>query len=95
MSTPMRHDAGGDASRGSMSLGQPLLLKPAEAARQLGVSERTLWANTQPRGPIPSVRIGNCVRYSSDQLRRYIDQQTSAAVESSVAPGSPFVQMEN
>ena len=66
---------------------QTLLLKPIDAARQLGVSERTLWAQTHPRGPIPCVRIGNCVRYSSDQLRQFIEQQASAAAGSLVGPG--------
>ena len=49
-----------------------LLLKPRDASLTLGISERTLWAQTQPRGPIPCVRIGNCVRYSVEQLQAYI-----------------------
>ncbi len=46
-----------------------LLLKPREAAARLTISERQLWAKTKPRGPIPCVRIGGCVRYSADALR--------------------------
>jgi excisionase family DNA binding protein len=53
------------------------LLKPREAARRLQVSERTLWANTVPRGDIPAVRIGNCVRYSEDALAEFAVRQTS------------------
>lgn len=54
-----------------------LLLKPLDASRTLGISERTLWAQTQPRGPIPCVRIGNCVRYSVEQLQAYIASANS------------------
>ncbi len=59
-----------------------LLLKSRQAAEILSLSERTLWANTQPRGSIPVVRIGNCVRYAPRALERYIaDQQSTAALE--------------
>jgi hypothetical protein len=55
---------------------QRLLLKSREAAETLGdISERQLWARTQPRGPIPCVRIGNSVRYSLEALRRFIESQ--------------------
>jgi len=37
---------------------EPLALRPREAARAMGISERTLWGLTAPRGPIPCVRIG-------------------------------------
>ena len=51
-----------------------LLLNSQQAAEALAISPRTLWARTSPRGPIPSIRIGNCVRYSVDDLREMIDQ---------------------
>lgn len=51
---------------------EKLLLKPREAAARLSISERQLWANTQPRGPIPATRIGNCVRYSPGALQAFI-----------------------
>ena len=51
-----------------------LLLTPQEAAEALAISPRTLWARTSPRGPIPSVRIGKCVRYAEDDLREMIEQ---------------------
>jgi len=57
---------------------EKLLLKPRHASQTLGVSERTLWAQTQPRGPIPCVRIGNCVRYSVEQLQAFIASSASA-----------------
>jgi excisionase family DNA binding protein len=51
-----------------------LLLRSAEAARTLAVSRRKLWDMTA-RGEIPHVRIGRCVRYSVDDLRRWIEDQ--------------------
>mgnify|MGYP005852863719 FL=1 len=36
----------------------PLALRPREAAKALGISTRTLWGLTAPRGPIPCLRIG-------------------------------------
>ena len=54
---------------------QKLLLKPREAATRLSISERQLWANSRPRGPIPVTRIGNCVRYSSEALQAFIDDR--------------------
>lgn len=55
---------------------QRLLLKPKAAAETLGdISERQLWAQTFPRGRIPCVRIGKCVRYSPEALQRFIESQ--------------------
>jgi len=60
-----------------------LLLKPPEAAESLSISERQLWAKTCPRGQIPSVRIGNCVRYDPRALDQYIaDQQAITSADS-------------
>ena len=36
-----------------------LSLRPTEAATALGISPRTLWSLTAPRGPIPCLRIGH------------------------------------
>jgi excisionase family DNA binding protein len=60
----------------------PLLLTPRDAARALAVSPRTLWALTAPRGPIPAVRIGRAVRYSTDALHSYV----AAAQQQGVRP---------
>jgi hypothetical protein len=54
---------------------QRKLLRPREAADRLTISERQLWAQTDPRGPIPCVRIGKSVRYSPDAIQRFIDEQ--------------------
>lgn len=49
------------------------LLTPAEAARWLAISERTLWRITAPRGPLACVRIGaNSVRYARPDLEDYV-----------------------
>ncbi len=52
-----------------------LLLKTLEAAKSLGICERTLWGLTAPRGPIPAVRIGRAVRFDPHDLQVYIDGQ--------------------
>ena len=52
-----------------------LLLTPRDAARTLAICERTLWERTQPRGPIPVVRIGRAVRYAVADLETWIERQ--------------------
>ncbi len=57
-----------------------MLLTPREAAKALTICEKTLWSLSVPRGPISVVRVGaRSVRYSPGELRRYIEQQQSAA----------------
>jgi hypothetical protein len=53
----------------------PLLLTARAAAAIMSVSERTLWAMTYPRGPIPAVRLGRAVRYDVQALRAFIRAQ--------------------
>ncbi len=60
---------------------QRKLLRPREAADRLTISERQLWAQTDPRGPIPCVRIGKSVRYSPDAIQRFIDEQEQNCLE--------------
>ncbi len=55
-----------------------LLIPIRDAARAVSVSERTLWGLTQPRGPIPCVRLGGRVLYSPAALTRWIEQQEAA-----------------
>ena len=52
-----------------------ILWTSRQAAQACSISERQLWAKTHPRGAIPCVRIGNCVRYSPEALQRFIDLQ--------------------
>lgn len=56
----------------------PLLISPRLAAELLGVSEKTLWNNTAPRGSgIPAVRLGRSVRYSRVALEKWIESRTN------------------
>lgn len=58
----------------------PLALSAREAARALAISERTLWAATQPRGPIPSVRLGNRVLYPITGLQEWLTRASTEAI---------------
>ena len=55
-----------------------LLLSAREAAAALSISERTLWAHSQPRGDIPVVRLGGRVLYPVDGLRDFVERQKGA-----------------
>lgn len=53
-----------------------LLVTASEAARMLAVSPRKLWAMTFEETPsLPYVRCGRLVRYSPDDLQRWIASQ--------------------
>ena len=52
-----------------------LLLSAREAAQAMGVCEKTLWNFSQPRGTIPSLKIGARTMYDPSDLRAWIDQQ--------------------
>jgi hypothetical protein len=70
-----------------------LLLKTPEAADALAISERALWELTQPRGPIPVVRIpgrgeeARAIRYSLDDLREFIGKLKAERRECTAAAG--------
>lgn len=64
-----------------------LALRPRQAAKALGVSERTLWEWTQ-RGKVPHVRLGKAILYPVDGLRRWLDEQTKAAPASAAEGGA-------
>ena len=55
-----------------------LLLNACDAAKALSISTRTLWTLTQPRGPIPAVRLGCRVLYDPITLGRWIAEQQAA-----------------
>ena len=50
-----------------------LLLTPLQAAECLSVSSRKLWSMTAAR-EIPHIRLGRCVRYPIDDLKRWIEE---------------------
>jgi len=60
--------------------GDPLALRPRDAAKALGISARTLWSLSAPRGPIPAVRIGRgkrqTVLYPVAGLHAWLAAQT-------------------
>lgn len=60
-----------------------LALRPREAAKALGISARTLWGLTAPRGPIPCLRIGHgkrqTVLYPVADLQAWLSRQAEAA----------------
>ena len=62
----------------------PILLRAREAARLLGIGERTLWSLSYPRGPVPVVRLPGtrAVRYSVAALEAFI-----AATQEGGQPG--------
>ena len=55
-------------------MSEQLLLKPADAANALAISERMLRYITSDR-EIPCVRVGRAVRYDPADLRAWIDRQ--------------------
>lgn len=61
---------------------ESLALRPREAAKALGISPRTLWGLTAPRGPIPCVRVGvgkrRAVLYPTAELQAWLSRQAEA-----------------
>src|SRR5690606_36913394 len=62
---------------------ESLALRPRDAAKALGISPRTLWGLTAPRGPIPCLRIGHgkrqTVLYPTADLQAWLSRQAEAA----------------
>ncbi len=63
----------------------PLAVNRRAAARMIGIGPTKLWQETYPRGPIPCFRIGRAVRYSVDDLRKYVEDQRREAAEQAAA----------
>ncbi len=55
----------------------PLALRPRDAAKSLGIGQRKLWELSQPRGPIPCVRVGTCVLYPYHLLQQWLADQAT------------------
>ena len=53
-------------------IGDPILLRPHEAAQKLAISERKLWSLTR-NDEIRAIRIGRSVRYDVRDLRAWIE----------------------
>lgn len=56
------------------------LLTAIEAADIIGVTTRTLWSYTSPRGPIPAMKFGNRLRYTRKSIEAYIEQQLKVSL---------------
>lgn len=52
-----------------------LLWSAPEAARALGVCPKTLWNFSEPRGTIPSLKIGTRTLYDPRDIKKWIDAQ--------------------
>ncbi len=62
-------------------LSRPLALCPRDAARELSISEKTLFNLTRPRGPIPAAKFGRLVRYDIRDLLAFLDAQKAATAD--------------
>ena len=51
-----------------------LAMRPRQAAKALGISERLLWEHTD-RGTIPHIRLGKAVLYPVASLRRWLNHR--------------------
>lgn len=62
---------------------ETLALRPREAAKALGISVRTLWNLTAPRGPIQAVKAGTgkraAVLYPVAGLRAFVAGRKAAS----------------
>lgn len=59
---------------------QRLGLRPREAAKMLGISERHLWSKTKA-GEVPHFRLGRRVIYPVAGLERWLTEQATAAAK--------------
>jgi hypothetical protein len=61
---------------------ESLALRPRDAAKALGMSARTLWGLSAPRGPIPCLRVGHgkrqTVLYPVADLQTWLSRQAEA-----------------
>lgn len=56
-----------------------LLMSAREAAKALSICEKSLWTATQPRGPIPCIKIGARVLYPVADLEAWIARAGGSA----------------
>ena len=56
-----------------------LALRPRDAAKALGISERLLWQLTR-EGAIPSVKVGRCTLYPVAILEKWLADEAAKAV---------------
>ncbi len=56
-----------------------LALRKGEVAKALGISIRTLWNLTHPRGPIRTVHLGSVEVFPLDELKRFLADEVAKA----------------
>jgi excisionase family DNA binding protein len=56
-----------------------LALRSRDAAKLLGISERTLWTWVQQKR-IPHVRVGGCILFPKEALTRWLSEEAAATV---------------
>ena len=69
-----------------------LALRPAEAARALGLSERTLWTLADA-GTVPSVRVGKLRLFPVAVLQRWLIAQAGQAGKENAKSGENVLAM--
>lgn len=57
-----------------------LAMRPREAAKALGISERLLWEWTD-RDAVPHVRLGRVILYPVDSLRDWLQEQAASSAK--------------
>jgi excisionase family DNA binding protein len=62
-----------NATSHDMAVGVDRLLTYRQAAKVLGVTERTVWSLVNA-GTLPAVRFGRCVRIDPADLRAFIER---------------------
>ena len=65
-----------------------LALRPREAAIALGMSEKSLWERTIPRGDIPAVKQGSRTCYFIHHLQAWADKELARQQEAQYASES-------
>ncbi|MFC1930894.1 helix-turn-helix domain-containing protein [Chloroflexota bacterium] len=66
---------------------EKLLLKPSEVTQILGIG-RSLVYELIARKEIPSIRIGRCIRVSSESLQRWLRDQEQQSKETQRQDGT-------
>ena len=64
-----------------------LAIRPKDAARRLGISERLLWQWTRTE-QVPHIRIGNVVLYPVAGLERWLDERSGRLTDVARPPAS-------
>lgn len=60
---------------------EKLCLTLREAARMVGLSQRTLWSHLCPRGTLRPTRVGRRVLIARAELERWIAERATAAAD--------------